>query len=416
MGRVIPPHEERRLVGRFYASGLIGEGLHLALPFQVLVVVRYLGAPQLALLLLVERAVEFALELPVSGLADRFGRKRLVLVSQVAFAAGWFLIPVATLAHGAARFVLMMLAFGAQAGSAAGVETFLVSWVVDNLRASDADGLRLTFFGRKRSLALTGGLVASVAALALVAFVDVRIFFIASGVGELLAAALLLRIPEHIANGQREVQRTTWSIARAGLDTIRRSAELRRYVVSVAWSTLLMVEWAEVAQAALANAHFVTSGFAALSIGADIVGIVGALIAIAMAGWLGSRTLLMLSILAPGLMCLPLFASHAVALLIVIYIAVLFTRELTYTSGNDYVQGLMPSRTRATTSSVINLVRIACSAGCAALVALLFSLTSTATTTAILAVASTPAALFLLADPKGRRWTRVRLATSSRER
>jgi MFS family permease len=387
----------------------------LALPFQVLVVVRYLGAPQLGLLLLVERAVEFALELPISGLADRFGRKRLVLASHVAFAAGWFLIPVATLAHGAARMGLMMLAFGAQAASASGVDTFLVSWVVDNLRAKGADRLRLTFFGRQRSLASTGGLAASIAALALVAFVDVRVFFIASGVGELLAAALLLRIPEHIASGQREAHRTTWSIVLAGLDPIRRSAELRRYVVSTAWSTLLMVEWAEVAQAALANERFVTSGFAALSIGADIVGIVGALMAIAMADWLGSRTLLMLSILAPGLMCLPLFASHAVAVLVVIYVAVLLVQQLMHTSEGDYVHGLLPSRTRATTSSVINLVRIACSAGCAALVALLFSLTSTAATTAILAVASMPAALFLLANPMGRLWTWVQPPTS-RER
>ena len=221
MGHLIPSGDERRLLGRFYWATFLAEFAHWAMPFQVLLIIRYLGQPQLGILLGIEQFVALSLEVPTGAWADRFGRKRCVLIGHVLAALGWLAIPPATLLDEHVRLIGMGAAFGLLGAGAALVSGALEAWVVDNLRFQGRKDLILRFFGRERSLAATGGIAADLAALvALGALVDVRLFWIVSGIGELIALAILWGAPEHAPTGQGldESGEHVFSSAAAGHD------------------------------------------------------------------------------------------------------------------------------------------------------------------------------------------------------
>src|SRR5581483_11778860 len=109
---LLPSPDERQHLGRFYLATFLMEATHLAMPFQVLLIVTYLGSAKFAIVLFIEQLVSVVMELPTGAWADRYGRKRCVLLGHMVGAAGWLAIVPATLAPSDWRLATVSAAFG----------------------------------------------------------------------------------------------------------------------------------------------------------------------------------------------------------------------------------------------------------------------------------------------------------------
>ncbi len=425
MGPLIPSGDERRLLGRFYWATFLAELAHLAMPFQVLLIVRYLGQPELGILLGIEQLVSLSMEVPTGAWADRFGRKRCVLIGHVLAALGWLTIPPATLLDPQVRLVGMGVAFGLLGAGAALVSGALEAWVVDNLRWHGRKDLVISFFGRERSLAATGGIAADLVALvALGALIDVRVFWIVSGIGELIALAILWGTPEHAPTGQgldASDQRAMAPAAEAGhadnndednneeeqhigiRDAVKRgfAAILRQpallaVTLALVWLAASFGTSAEAFQAALAEANLAERGFAGLELGVDSIGMVAPLAAIWLAHRLGSRPLLAFGILAPAGIALTIWRQPGLVGVGSAYLLVVACTDILHTIADDYQHRLMPSAVRATASSAINLLTSVAMLASAGWLTFLLTQLNAMQTVAVMGLATLPAALFLI--------------------
>jgi MFS family permease len=96
VGLVWPQRDERRLLGRFYLAGGIGELFDVIWPFQFAYLFMVMERPEWAVIpLLVESATALLAEIPTGAFADRFGRRRAVILGDVLSAAGLLLVPPA---------------------------------------------------------------------------------------------------------------------------------------------------------------------------------------------------------------------------------------------------------------------------------------------------------------------------------
>ncbi len=424
MGPLIPSGDERRLLGRFYWATFLAEVAHLAMPFQVLLIVRYLGQPELGILLGIEQLVSLSMEVPTGAWADRFGRKRCVLVGHVLAALGWLTIPPATFLDPQVRLIGMGVAFGLLGAGAALVSGALEAWVVDNLRWHGRKDLVISFFGRERSLAATGGIAADLVALvALGALVDVRVFWIVSGIGELVALAILWGTPEHAPTGQgldTSEQRTGAPEAKAGHDAdnaendeddqhvgirdavrrgfaaILRQPALLAVTLALVWLAASFGTSAEAFQAALAEANLAERGFAGLELGVDSIGMVAPLAAIWLVHRLGSRPLLALAIVIPSGIALTIWRQPGLLGVGSAYLLVVACTDILHTIADDYQHRLMPSAVRATASSAINLLTSVAMLASAGWLTFLLTQLSATQTVAVMGLATLPAALFLI--------------------
>ncbi len=429
MGYLIPSGEEWRHLGRFYWATFLAEVLHLAMPFQVLLVVRYLGEPQLGILLAIEQFIALAMEVPTGAWADRFGRKRCVLFGHMFSALGWLLVPMATLLDSETRLIGMGAAFGFLGAGTALVSGAFEAWVVDNLRAQGRRDLTISYFGRERSLASTGGIAADVVALlALAAMIDVRLFWIVSGIGELIAMAILWGTPEYAPTGEGLDHEVTEDAAGHGVDeSINQTDEVEQNVsirdavtrgfaaivqrpallaltLACAWIAASFGTSTEAFQAAQATVfssafgdeHAVERGFAGLELVRDGIGAIAPLLAIWLAHRLGSRRLLMLGILIPAAIALAVWRQPGLLGIVSAYFCVVACTDIFHTVADDYQHQLTPSAARATASSAINLV-----VSIGALISagwLAFSLEhwGATRTVAIMGLITLPAVLFLI--------------------
>jgi MFS family permease len=429
MGYLIPSAEEWRHLGRFYWATFLSEVLHLAMPFQVLLVVRYLGEPQLGILLAIEQFIALTMEVPTGAWADRIGRKRCVLAGHVLSAVGWLSIPLATMLDRDTRLIGMGAAFGFLGAGTALVSGAFEAWVVDNLRAQGRRDLTISYFGRERSLASAGGIGADVVALiALATMIDVRVFWIVSGIGELTALAILWATPEHAptgegldhdvsedvagprvddslnADGEEEGDVAILDAVTRGFAAIAGRPALLALTLVCVWiaatfgtsTEAFQAAQATVFESAFGDEHSVDRGFAGLELARDGIGAVAPLLAIWLAHRLGSRRLLMLGVLVPSAIALAVWRQPGVHGIVLAYFCVVACTDIFHTVADDYQHQLMPSAVRATASSAINL--LVSIAGLVSAGWLAFSLAQwgAARTVAIMGLITLPAALFLI--------------------
>ena len=427
MGTLIPSGDERLLLGRFYGATFLAEVAHLAMPFQVLLIVRYLDQPQLGVLLGIEQLVGLTMEIPSGAWADRFGRKRCVLAGHVLSAAGWLLIPAATMLDEHLRLAGMGAAFGLLGAGTALVSGALEAWVVDNLRFKGRQDLAIRFFGRERSLAASGGIAADLLALvALSALWDIRLFWIVTGAGELIALAILWRAPEHAPTGagldgpvadanstiensvdecqaddedeedELDEHASIRDAVTRGFAAIWRRPALLACTLALVWLAASFGTSHEAFQAALAEADLAEQGFAGLELGVDTLGIFAPLLAIVLARHFGSRPLLALGIVMSAGIALTIWRQPGVLGMASAYLLVIACGDILHTIADDYQHQLLPSAVRATASSAINLVTSIAMLVSTGWLTVLLAEWSAAETVAIMGVATLPAALFLI--------------------
>lgn len=425
MGTLIPSGEERQLLGRFYGATFLAEVAHLAMPFQVLLIVRYLGQPQLGILLGIEQLVALTMELPSGAWADRFGRKRCVLAGHVLSAAGWLLIPSATLLDEHLRLAGMGAAFGLLGAGTALVSGALEAWVVDNLRFKGRQDLAIRYFGRERSLAASGGIAADLLALvALSALWDIRLFWVVTGAGELIALAILWRTPEHSPTGagldapvaqaapamefgahedeededahELEEHVSIRDAVTRGFTAIWQRPALLACTLALVWLAASFGTSHEAFQAALAELDLAERGFAGLELGVDTLGMFAPLLAIILARHFGSRPLLALGITMSAGLALVIWRQPGALGVASAYLLVVACGDILHTIADDYQHQLLPSAVRATASSAINLVTSIAMLVSTGWLTLLLAKWSAAETVAIMGLSTLPAALFLI--------------------
>lgn len=416
---LLPSPDEREHLGRFYLATFLMEATHLAMPFQVLLIVTYLGSAKFAIVLFIEQLVSVVMEVPTGAWADRYGRKRCVVLGHIIGAAGWLCIPAA-LATDQWRLAALSAAFGLTGAGAALISGAKESWVIDNLKSVGRRHLGLKFFSRMHSFAAAGGILADIVAIALLsgAFeIDLRFFFVATGVGELLTLAILLSVPEHPfvdepAGGAAEdeddedddeLEEESVSIRETiavGFSSIfsRRTPALLAFTLLMGWVAATLSVCPESLQAALADFGFEELGFGYLELGVDVIGIFVPLVAIWLAERWQDRWLLALGVLLAAVAAALASLNPIVPMVVAIYLAIVSWTGFFHAVADDYQHHLLASSTRATASSAINLVTTLAELGATGVLALMldsFHL-SPATAVAIMGLAALPAVVLLV--------------------
>lgn len=409
-----PERTERTLVGRFYLSVWLHELTHLAMPFQVLLIVRYAGDSALGWVLFVEQLVAILAEIPTGAWADRYGRRASVLAGHAVAAVGWWSIPLATLAPDRWRAEALCAAFGLLGVGMALVSGAIESWVVDHLHAQHRRDLVATFFGRERSLASAGGIMADVLVLAAAAWVDFRWFFVVTGFGELVALAVLWPQPESDASldvnsldGVEEVadndhdssRQSILATAEQGFRAITSSRALLVLAGLTVWSTIAFGSAAEGIQAAFHDvlpdrAHATKQteiSFAGLELASDLLGVVAPLVAVGWARRWGSHSLLAVAIAVPALAATSLWWTGSVLQVATIFLLATAGHHMYQTVADEVRHRFLPARSRATAASALNLLdSLATLVGTAWLGWLLGAL-STTTAVVVMGLATLPA-------------------------
>ena len=199
---LLPRGEERRLLGRFYFSDFVGEATNILLPFEFIFLVLVLESPEWAIVpLLVEGIAVFLLEIPTGIVADRFGRKRSVILGDLLSAFAWALVPLAITFSGIAQLVAVCACFALEGLGQALVSGADEAWVVDRLDAAKREDLVDRYYGRQKSLASLGGVISGGLALTLLycsetSLAVLSLLWFVAAAGHALSALLLLPIPE----------------------------------------------------------------------------------------------------------------------------------------------------------------------------------------------------------------------------
>ncbi len=166
-----PDQTERKLLGPFYVAEGVSEVLNVVFIFRFIYLYMVMERPEWAVFsLFVESAVILLLEIPTGVVADRWGRKRSVIIGGIMYALSLALIPYAVSHSGISQLWAVSLCF-----ALAGLGQTLVSgaqeaWVVDNLASADRTDLIDRYFGRVSSFAAFGGVSAGLLSLLILFF------------------------------------------------------------------------------------------------------------------------------------------------------------------------------------------------------------------------------------------------------
>jgi hypothetical protein len=399
MGWLTPISAERKHLQRFYGASFLAEATNMAMPFKVLLAARYLGAERLAVVLAIEQCVALFLQVPIGAWADRFGRKKCVVAGHLIVVLGWFLVPAASWLHGLDRWGLVTLAFALLGAGAALIAGTQEAWAVDNLRACLRPDLIGRYFGRDRFWASAGGIVANLLTLALVAKVDIRLFWIVTGLGEVLAALVLASVPECTPEAVAALEPApATTTRRINLSLLRAHPELVSLALVLTWVAATFGMSIETFQLALAGTRMSEHGFALLELAVNILGAVAPLAAIALLERFDAKRLLLVTILGAALVALSLAAGSRLGHLVTTYLLVRTLVRLFHTVADDFQHRLLSSAHRATASAAINFVAGLAQLGSAVVVAYLLHVVSAPTVLALMGILALPV-VFLLVPP-----------------
>lgn len=173
-GLVWPLADERRLLGRFYLAVGLSTALYLVYPFQFAYLYLAMRRPEWSVLpLMTASAATLVMQLPTGVLADRWGRKPVVLSGGALTAVTFAAVPSTVQLPGSWQLYGTCAAFallGLGETMMMGAEE---AWVVDNLHHAGRGDLVDPFFARLYAITGFGSAVASL--LALVVLVTVHV-------------------------------------------------------------------------------------------------------------------------------------------------------------------------------------------------------------------------------------------------
>lgn len=366
-----PSAEERRHLGPFFAATFVGECLNVVLPFQFLYLLLALGddPAHAGLVLALGAASVLVFEVPTGAVADRFGRKRSVILGDLVQGAAVAAVPLAALSPDAWRLPLLGALFVLHGFGETLVSGAEDAWVCDNLEAEGRSDLAARWFARENSVASLAGLVAGVLATT-VAVISLGApsagllhgFWVAAGLGQIASALVLLPVPElELADPERdgdseddedggEDDGVLVETGRA-LQIVGRSPALRGVMAFSALSLLAYAAMGEAFDVALFVRAAPLWVFPALWLAKDAVGVVAPLLSPWCVERVGARGLLAAAVLAPAALAALLFAAPGLAAVLGIALVFAVFGELAGPAVDTRLMALSPSRSRATLGS-----------------------------------------------------------------
>ena len=363
MGDLWPHPDERGVVGRFYLAAWVRESCNVIWPFQFAYLFMVMERPEWAVIpLLAESAVALLAEVPTGALADRFGRRLLVVLGDLLSATALALVPLATLQSGH-QLGLVSACFGLWGLGQAMVSGATQAWVVDNLDAVGRTDLVDGFFARSSSFTSLGAVGGG--ALALLVLLSLQIsrplldaLWYAAALGYGVGALIKATIPEHrrapqlgAANRQgKGVLNTVW----LGLRAIGRSRSLLYFVIALVIASFPESVADDAFDMSLITKGMDARGLAPLGILDNLIAISAPLVGLALLRRFGATPVLSLFLVVPAVAVSVLFVAPTLWILVVLYILLDFIDHIWDPLAEARLQRLITSDARATVSSIVS--------------------------------------------------------------
>jgi len=359
-----PRHDERRLLGRFYLVDGIAEFFNVVWPFQFAYLFMVMEHPQWAVIpLLVESIVALLAEIPSGAFADRYSRRRAVILGDSLTAAGMAMVPFSAHLHGSSQLAGVCISFGIMGLGQAMVSGAGEAWVVDNLAVAGREDLVKSYFGRINSFTALGGAGAGLVALLLLVWLEISrqlidaLWYIAAlGVllGVLIESTIAERrpVPTDVVAQYRRVP--LLASIRLGFRALRRSRILLFLVLAMVIASFPESAADDAFDMSLITKGMDARGLAPLGIINNIIGIAAPLIGMALLRAFGATRVLSLFLVMPVVAVSSLFVAPVLEVVIVLYILLDFFDGVWDPVADTHLQTMVTSDRRATIVSITN--------------------------------------------------------------
>lgn len=362
-----PDPQERVLLGRFYLANGLGELFNLIWPFQFAYLFMVMERPEWAVMpLLVESGVALVAEIPTGVLADRYGRKRLVILGRFLSALALGAVPLAVYQTGAQQLFAVSGCFGLWGLGQALMSGADESWVVDNLTTAERRDLIHPYFARANSFSSLGAVGAGALALIILLTLDIdralldALWYLAAA-GLLAATLLLVGVPEQRpaqaptteSRGRASASTSLLHTLRLGFRAIVGRRRLAMFVLVMVIASLPESAADDAFDMSLITKGMDARGLAPLSIVDNLIGMMAPLIGMTLLAMLGAHRLLALFLVVPALAVCALFAWPTLWLVLVLYVVLDFFDSVWDPVASAHLQSMIPSEARATVSSIV---------------------------------------------------------------
>ncbi len=359
-----PRRDERRLLGRFYLVDGIAEFFNVVWPFQFAYLLMVMDRPEWAVLpLLVESIVAILVEIPTGAFADRYGRRRAVILGDSLTALGILLVPVSAHLQGGEQLAAVCFSFGIMGFGQALVSGAGEAWVVDNLAVAGRQDLVKSYFGRINSFIALGGAGAGLLALLLLLSVEISrqwidaLWYIAA-LGMVLGVLIESTIAEHRPApsdpAAHYVRLPLLAGIRLGFRALRRSRALLFLVLAMVIASFPESAADDAFDMSLITKGMDARGLAPLGIINNVIGIAAPLIGMALLRRFGATRVLSLFLIIPVLAVSALFVAPVLGVVITLYILLDFFDGVWDPVADAHLQTMIPADSRATVVSIAN--------------------------------------------------------------
>lgn len=349
-----PDREERALLGRFYVAVAVLYATWVVAPFEFAYLFLVMDDPAWAVIPLgVFSAVPLLTEVPTGVLADRWSRKRTVVLGTLLAGACVAAIPASVNLHGATQLLAVCAVFAGIGLGQTLMSGAQEAWVVDNLGAAGREDLVDTFFAKSQAVASLGAAIAAGAAVLLLVTVEVGrglldALWLLTAAGMGAAAVFAMTIPEH----RPEVSDGASTFGGLRLLVARRPLLLLALAFVVA--TLSGSAADEVIDVSLITKGVDARMFGVLTLADAVIGVFAPLLGVALARRMGATSVLSGTlVLGFALTCL-LFWRHDLGLLIGITLLLGVLDAMWDPVALGRLHAMIPSDQRATIGSAVN--------------------------------------------------------------
>ena len=359
-----PRPDERRLLGRFYLIDGISEFFNLIWPFQFAYLFMVMDRPEWSVIpLLVESASALLAEIPTGAFADRFGRRRSVILGDVLTATGIILVPLTTQFQGTEQLIGVCISFGIMGLGRALVSGAGEAWVIDNLAVAGRVDLIESYFGRVNSFIALGGAGAGVLALVLLMHVEITrhwldlLWYIAA-FGVLCGISVELNIseqrPESRGAAGELVRPPLLATIHLGFRALRRSPVLLFFAAAMVIASFPESATDDAFDMSLLTKGMDARALAPLGVINNLIGIAAPLLGMVLLRRFGATRILSLFLIIPALAVSSLFVAPWLEVVIVLYVLLDFYDGVWDPVAEAHLQTLISSESRATVVSIIN--------------------------------------------------------------
>lgn len=363
-GIFVPSREERDALGGFYLASFVSEVTNIVLPFQFVFLLMVMERPEWAIVpMIVSGLFVFLLEIPTGMIADRYGRKRSVVMGDVLSGLAWMSVPLALLFEGPAQLIVVCLAFALDGLGQTLVSGAEEAWVMDNLLEQDKAEMSEQFFAREKSVSSLGGVISGLLSWLILTVAPasgavIVTLWIIAGLGQIAAALIELTIPERrIADDADEGMHGSPDFlreVRRAFDAIVRSQPLFVFTVVILLSAFATSVSGDVFEVSMITSGMNPKELAPLTVLNDLLGAIVPLLAVLMSRRIGARNFLVLLLIVPLVAVALLFTAPPLIAIIGLYILFFMIDDLWDPVADAVMHSLIPSSTRAATTSMIN--------------------------------------------------------------